>query len=530
MGGKLHNRRAMYESFFGLTENPFSIAPNPHFLYMSERHREALAHLKFGLRDTGGFVLLTGEVGTGKTTVSRRLLKELPELTDLAFVLNPMLTESELLATLCDEFKIPYPEQPSLKQLTDVIQAFLLQNHQQGRQTVLLVDEAQHLKVSVLEQLRLLTNLETDTQKLLKIILIGQPELNQLLRRQELRQLSQRITARYHLLPLSRKDCAQYVLHRLRIAGRERPLFTRAAVSRLHKHSGGIPRLMNLLCDRAMMGAYGAQQDKVDARMMDEAAREIIGQELRPAKSPMPWWPWALLALAGAGAMAAYPWMQQGQHSGPAPSAPVAAPATKASADVAAVADIVPAARDRISLAAFDALFAAWGMQAPDGEPCTQAQRLGFRCLRQEGPWRELVALGRPAVLELLDDSGERFFAALTKAGKDYQLVLSNKTVSVTSHWLDLHYRGNAILLWRPPPQFDNALVPGNQGDLVAWLDGALSQVLHDQPQNTQRYDDAMQNRVRSFQRQSGLKADGLAGENTLVRLNRALGAPGPVL
>ncbi|WP_115717638.1 ExeA family protein [Gallaecimonas mangrovi] len=510
----------MYESFFGLVENPFSIAPNPHFLYMSERHREALAHLKFGLRDTGGFVLLTGEVGTGKTTVSRRLLKELPDDTDLAFVLNPMLTESELLATLCDELKISYPQNPTLKQLTDAIRQFLLENFERGRQTVLMVDEAQHLQVSVLEQLRLLTNLETDTQKLLKIILIGQPELNYLLRRQELRQLSQRITARYHLLPLGRKDCAQYVLHRLRIAGREKPLFTGAAIKRLHQHSGGIPRLINLLCDRALMGAYGNQQQKVDANIMNQAAREVVGKEqaAKPRRLPS-WWPWAFVALAGAGAMAAYPWLN-GQPSAPlakAKAAPVAAKVT-------------PGSRDRVSLAAFDALFTAWNMPDAEGDPCAQAERLGFSCLNQQGPWRELVALGRPAVLELLDDNGERFFATLLKAGQDYQLALSGGKVNVSSHWLDLHFRGNAVVLWRPPPHFDEALTPGSQGPLVDWLDGALSQVLKDKAENTNRYDSTLQERVRSFQRRYGLKADGLAGENTLVRLNRALGAPGPVL
>lgn len=509
----------MYESFFGLSENPFSIAPNPHFLYMSERHRDALAHLKFGLRETGGFVLLTGEVGTGKTTVSRRLLNELPDNTDLAFVLNPMLTESELLATLCDELNLAYPPEPTLKQLTDAIQAFLQQNHQAGRQTVLLVDEAQHLKVSVLEQLRLLTNLETDTQKLLKIILIGQPELNQLLRRQELRQLAQRITARYHLLPLSRKDCGRYVLHRLRIAGREQPLFTGAAINRLHKLSGGIPRLINLLCDRALMGAYGLQQERVDTRLMAKAGAEILGEQL-PARPHR--WPWALAGVVLVGlALSFYSlW----------PPAPSASEALARKGVPSQANQVIPGSRDRVSLVAFDQLFSAWGMAAPMGDPCQQADTLGFRCLRLHAPWRELVSLGRPAVLELLDDSGERFFATLLAADNRFQLALSSAKVSVSSQWLDGHYRGNAILLWRPPQGFAQALLPGHQGPVVHWLDAALAQVLKQPPLDTDEYNSALQQRVTQFQRQVGLKADGLAGDNTLVRLNRALGTPGPRL
>ncbi len=247
----------MYQAFFGLNEIPFSIAPNPQFLFLSDRHREALTHLTYGLGETGGFVLLTGEVGTGKTTVSRCLLKQLPETTDTAFILNPSLTELELLATLCDELGIQYGDKPTLKQLTDLISQFLLNNHQQGRHTLLIIDEAQHLRAEVLEQLRLLTNLETDTKKLLQIILIGQPELQQLLQRQELRQLAQRITARYHLMPLTQEEVGLYVQHRLQVAGRHQPLFSSSAIKALHKYSGGIPRLVNLLCERALMAAYG---------------------------------------------------------------------------------------------------------------------------------------------------------------------------------------------------------------------------------------------------------------------------------
>nr|MBP7664047.1 AAA family ATPase [Shewanella sp.] len=269
----------MYKAFYGLSDNPFSIAPNPHYLFLSDRHREALAHLTYGLGETGGFVLLTGEVGTGKTTVSRCLLGQLPDNTDTAFILNPSLTELELLATLCDELKISYGDNPTLKQLTDHLSRFLLANHSKGRNTVLIIDEAQHLRPEVLEQLRLLTNLETDTKKLLQVILIGQPELQLLLKRQELRQLAQRITARYHLLPLNEDEIALYVLHRLQVAGRFEPLFTRKAVNVLQKYSGGIPRLINLLCERSLMAGYAQSRVPIDHHMVRQAAAEVLGEE-----------------------------------------------------------------------------------------------------------------------------------------------------------------------------------------------------------------------------------------------------------
>ncbi len=233
-------------------------------------------------------MLLTGEVGTGKTTVSRCLLRQLPENTDTAFILNPSLTELELLATLCDELKIPYGEAPTLKQLTDHISGFLLANHQAGRNTVLIIDEAQHLRAEVLEQLRLLTNLETDTRKLLQVILIGQPELQQLLKRQELRQLAQRITARYHLLPLTEEEVGFYVQHRLQVAGRSEPLFNRGAIRALHKFSGGIPRLINLLCERALMAGYGQSRTPIDAKMVATAAEEVLGEKIKQANYWLP--------------------------------------------------------------------------------------------------------------------------------------------------------------------------------------------------------------------------------------------------
>jgi general secretion pathway protein A len=269
----------MYTAYFGLSEAPFTIAPDPAYLFMSDRHREALAHLSYGLGDNGGFVLLTGEVGTGKTTISRTVMEKLPENTQASFILNPTLSCEELLACICDNLKIRYKKTgATLKYLTDKIQTKLQKNHDENINTLLIIDEAQHLKPEVLEQLRLLTNLETNTKKLLQVILIGQPELQQLLQRRDLRQLAQRITARYHLLPLTKQELSQYIQHRLSVAHCTRALFNKAAISALHKISNGIPRVVNLLCERALVIAYSKNDTVIGRSIIQQAAVEALGE------------------------------------------------------------------------------------------------------------------------------------------------------------------------------------------------------------------------------------------------------------
>ena len=277
----------MYTQYFGLAEKPFAIAPNPRYLYMSELHREALAHLVYGLNSDGCIVLLTGEVGTGKTTVCRCLLEQMPETTDVAIILNPKLTVSDLLKTICAELAIPLPPgSPSSNACIDAINRHLLRSHANGRTTALVIDEAQNLEADVLEQLRLLTNLETDTEKLLRIILLGQPELRLMLSTPQMAQVSQRITSKYHLNPLQPEDVRVYIQHRLKIAGDiTGRLFSDRAIEHVIKLSKGIPRLINLLCDRALLGAYAENSDHVSLKIMKKAGDEITSAEKKPAVS-----------------------------------------------------------------------------------------------------------------------------------------------------------------------------------------------------------------------------------------------------
>src|SRR6187431_338782 len=317
----------MYHEFFGLKEPAFSIAVNPRYLFMSDQHREALAHLLFGIQN-GGFVMLTGEVGTGKTTIIRCLLEQLPPNTDMAIILNPMGSAPELLSTICDELGVSYiADELTVKVLTDALNQFLLDNHRKGRKTVVLIDEAQLLRVPVLEQIRLLTNLETTTTKLLQIMLVGQPELKKLLARPALRQLSQRITARFHLEALSLPETKAYIAHRLKIAGlpdHQRP-FNDAMVRKIHDFSDGIPRLINVLCERLLLGAYAQNHHHIDKQIFAEAVKEVAGttthEEEKLATTRTSWH--ALFVVGLLGIMAAVWFLVPDQA--PQPSAPAVA-------------------------------------------------------------------------------------------------------------------------------------------------------------------------------------------------------------
>ena len=277
----------MYASHFGLSEPPFSISPDPRFLYMSHRHKEAMAHLIYGIEEGGGFVVLTGEVGTGKTTLCRCLVQQLPDQVDVALILNPQINHIELLQTLCDELKIEYPQSASVKVLLDLLNEYLLKTYTEGKRAVLIIDEAQLLTRTVLEQVRILTNLETTKQKLLQIILVGQPELSVTLNRKDMRQLAQRVTARYHLQPLNLEDTRVYVNYRLAVVGCRKRIFNNRALRYVYKRSAGVPRLINIICDRALLGAYTRNTNEVSTTILREAAQEVLGQ---PVSRKYRWW------------------------------------------------------------------------------------------------------------------------------------------------------------------------------------------------------------------------------------------------
>lgn len=502
----------MYTDFFGLSEVPFSIAPDPAYLFLSERHREALAHLTFGFNDTGGFVLLTGEVGTGKTTVCRCLLEQLPENTRTAFILNPALDARELLASICEELSLPYePKEDTIKTLFDRLRDHLIAQHEAGENLVLIIDEAQHLRPDVLEQLRLLTNLETNKKKLLKVILIGQPELQELLRQRELRQLAQRITARYHLLPLTREEVSQYVQHRLKVAGCQRPIFNARALSLLHKLSGGVPRLINLLCDRALLAAYSSQQWEVNAKLLQSAAKEVQGYEVEAKAEPKPWWPIAA-TLSAVACVAVIVWSLWPM---PKPEPIQQEPEAPAWHQIAASSRSLPDG--------FHEIAAVWGVQQGKSD-CQSLRHYGLKCLWSQQSLAEIIHFDHPVLLKLKDEEGLQFYAALVAQDGDKALLhVSGQQLMTDLSWLEQNYLNAAVILWSPPEGYKGAIGPNTSGEQAQWLETKLSYLQGQPPRPIKRFDQALAERVRWFQLEHNLQADGIAGEKTLIQLNAAM-------
>jgi general secretion pathway protein A len=538
----------MYAAYFGLTERPFSLAPDPRYLYLSDAHREALAHLLYGIGEGGSFVQLTGEVGTGKTTVCRALLEQLPPDVDVAMIFNPRLTSVELLAAVCDELRVAYPAgTTSLKVLVDALSQALLDAHAKGRRTVLIIDEAQNLSARVLEEVRLLTNLETTTQKLLQVVLIGQPELAEHLARRNLRQLSQRVTARYHLRSFSQDESQRYIQHRLEIAGQRQPIFTKQAVRAAHRLARGIPRLLNTICDRALLGAYATGQTRVKEAVVRRAAKEVLG----PRRSRR----WvtataaavlvvvastiALIATGGFRSLGALAFSRTEKSISP----PVDAPALASVVDerrppeptLAAVLGDPSVTADRAS--AFVNLYALWGLDARSANAergCELGRAAGLRCLSRAGTWTVLRRLNLPAILELTTPEGRKYHVVLAGLDGDRAtLEIGARQVTLPSSEVERFWDGPFTMLWRSPLTGPVPLQPGMLSRDVAWLRQRLG-ALDGQPATAranQIYDDELKRRVAVFQQGEALVPDGIAGEETLVRLvATASGANGPTL
>lgn len=541
----------MYTSFFGLNEKPFSITPDPRYLFMSEQHGEALAHLVYGVTESGGFIQLTGEVGTGKTTLVRTLLlNRMPNNADVAVVLNPQLSVLEFLATICEELHIDVQHnRGSIKAQTDALNRHLLKAHSEGRRTILIVDEAQNLSPAVLEQVRLLTNLETAKQKLLQIILIGQPELRELLARNDLRQLAQRITGRYHLEPLSEEETALYIEHRLKVAGALGEVFENSAKKATFRLSKGVPRLINVICDRALLGAYSLESRRVNRRLVHRAAAEVRGRlERSPWIRPVA----AAAGLVGLVIIAASIWSvtRQGDEQLEMAAAPAeAGTAESLTEELNAVPDentvvvelpeAQPALNEQLQLAsgltnrsfALTSLFDAWGLEYKQGAQsgCSQASDAGLACLYQRGSWSGLKKIDRPAILTLVDDSGESHEVVLLAIhGATAELSISGVRVthpveSITNAWF-----GQYMLLWRPPSGQAVSLGPGSRGPEVLWLRESLAtidQQFTSRNTSSDAYDADLEQVVRAFQRAHRLNVDGLAGQQTQIIINSLLGA-----
>jgi len=560
----------VYLQYFGLRENPFSLPPDPHYLYLSRGHQEALAHLQFGLSESGGFVQLTGEVGTGKTLLLRALAERRPPEVDVALILYPVLNVAEFVAAICDELGVPHPgEGAGLKQLIDTLNAHLLKDHARGRRTVLIIDEAQNLNREVLEQVRLLTNLETTKQKLLQIILIGQPELASLLAQQDLRQLAQRITARYRLTALTPEETRDYIAHRCRVAGAGRPLFDQGAIRRVHALSGGIPRLINVICDRALLGAYAREKGVVDARIVQRAAAQVgsapggrgyLARMLLPTAAML-----AILAAAGWWWRPAWlmsPFIKSQGVATVSPTAPedgavaatAATPTNQPTATVAATATATATAattpKPTITLdslfndpaatadteSAMKALFGRWNLDyaaLAGATGCERALNAGLHCLYKTGTWNNLRRYDRPAIIELQDAAGNKY----------HVLVAALKPETVTLEFgarryefpvgeVDRYWYGKYLLLWKPPMPAQETLRLGTRSEAVIWLRDALARYRGEPlaPTESDLFDEQLQSRLIDFQRRQRLAPDGVAGAITLAQLQKYLPDGSPSL
>lgn len=551
----------MYSQHFGLAQDPFSIAPDPRYLFMSERHREALAHLLFGVGGAqagsgGGFVLLTGDIGTGKTTICRCFLEQIPAGCHVAYIFNPKLTVVELLQSVCEEFHIDTSGAVSVKGYIDALNAFLLRSHAAGQSSVLIIDEAQNLAPDVLEQLRLLTNLETNERKLLQIVLIGQPELRSMVARPELEQLAQRVIARFHLDALDATESTRYIEHRLAVAGHKGALpFNAKALRRIHQLARGVPRRINLLCARALLGAWAHGQHRVDRRIVDRAAGEVFGKEagvshgIHKGNTALLLVSAVLLLCLGVGGTLL--WSHGSPpatdspaapaDTGPNPTPAAQSPQPAASEPTQTIAVAEPVLEDLEALlpelqrdmpASWRVLAATLNYPLVDADPCKVTPSQAMQCVRASDlTLPQLRQLDRPGILTLHLPKKMVVYANLVGLGEDsatLQIGASQHRVRLAS--LTALWQGDFATYWKPPADYLPGMPAGSKGAAVDWLahqlDAAHGSASPARAQATGAvFDDALRARVRAFQRTQGLKPDGQPGPMTFMQLESAAGA-----
>ena len=566
----------MYLQYFGLKEPPFKLTPDPRYVYLSKRHREGLAHLLYGLKEGGGFVQLTGEVGTGKTTLIRTVLERPGSNIEAALIFNPKLTALEFITAICDELRVAYPQETqSVKVLIDHLNTYLLEAYRARKHVVLIVDEAQNFELDVLEQIRLLTNLETSRHKLLQIILVGQPELQDMLDRPELRQLAQRITARYHLMPMTVAETKAYIEHRISVAGGRKNLFTDAAFRRIVALSGGVPRLINVLCDRALLGAYSEESAYITPAIIKKAATEVFGSPRKKRQHSKLHWAYglAITAIIAIG-ITTYVYIpntptphQIAQTTQPVPPVPAVEvaeahktntataienitqqatePVSPAPLPVAAVRQeqapgprVINSAMTFLQLAhannksrnlhlAFRSLFSAWDMdyeQLVGTTGCERAISAQLRCHWGNSDWLELVQLNRPTLIWLSGkNSREKHYIVITGIQDEVVTIeLGDERHQVHADALKSLWNGRSLIFWRPPALDVDVIRPGDQGEIVLWLRLNLERLRQTKSSSAQAelYDEQLKAMVMDFQRFNELSADGLVGVKTFIHLN----------
>ncbi len=494
----------MYLNTFGFDEPPFSITPDPKFVFLSQKHQESLAHLVYGITRGGGagFVQLTGEVGTGKTTISRLLLEQIPEKTNIALILNPVITPLELIQNICKELKVSMRGiKTKLNTLVDKLNDYLLKSWANGENTVVIIDEAQNLPRDTLEQLRLLTNLETDKQKLLQIVLIGQPELRATMRRDDLRQLAQRVTARYHLMPLDAQETYEYLQHRIAVAGGKKGIVNKSVANKIYKLTGGVPRLINILTDRALLSAYSDNSPTLKTRHISIAAKEVLPESHEKASANLIKISLSMLTLViliYLGYEYSKIFSQDFQETN--------------KLEKPQIPEVVNTLKLPSNEIAWKKYFNIWDAKTDKNwrkAICPPSSDTGMACVRRQGNLKQIIKLNHPVIVQLENNT-----LALIVSNKNQQLGVLNQNSEITwvkKTWLDKQWLGTYFIIWPMPAQL---LIEASAKDLSNWALEMANTIANDKISASQ-----LSAWIKNFQKENGLLADGIIGKETQMAL-----------